>query len=383
MTREKILMMAVEGKISWLRAADILRVTPRHLRRIRRRWERDGALALVDRRQQTPRRKRIPMQAVEAILKLRRERYAEFSVAHFYNRLTEEHGIDISYTWTKVLLQNAGLAPREALRGSYRRKRERRPMAGMMLHIDGSTHPWIEGLPSWDLIVVLDDATSECLYMRLVPEEGTQSTLQALEFVLEKNGRFCELYSDRGSHFCRTSTAGEGPDDIQNGQVFRALQALGIKSIWARSPQARGRSERYFQTIQGRLPQELKLHGIKDYDAANAYLEAVFRPDMNKRFTVKAAQPESAFLPLVGVDLKLLLSVKHERVVKNDNTVSFGNMQLQLTPNAARAHWVRCPVTVHEFPDGTLGVSYMHRLIGRFNSDGTALERRLSTAGHS
>ena len=139
----------------------------------------------------------------------------------------------------------------------------------MMLHLDASTHPWIPGLPNWDLIWLMDDATSEVLYACFVPEEDTLSTLAALEHVLRLHGRFCELYHDCASHFGRTSKAGQGPDAEQNGQVSRALKALGIRQIFGRSPQARGRSERAFGTVQGRLPQELRLRGITQYDRAN------------------------------------------------------------------------------------------------------------------
>jgi hypothetical protein len=243
-------------------------------------------------------------------------------------------------------------------------------MRGMLIHIDGSTHTWIPELPQWDLIVVMDDADGRILYAWFVAEEGTMSTFMALEYVLVRWGRFCEFYHDCGSHFGRTAKAGEGPADEQNGQVTRALKALGIHQIFARSPQARGRSERAYGTIQGRLPQELQLAGIRTYEEANVYLVKQFIPDFNKRFTVEPAEPESAFTKLVGLDLKLLLSVQEERIVRNDNTVTFYNTILQIPESRDRPHFVRCPVTVHKFPDQTLGVSYQGQLLGTYSLQG-------------
>jgi hypothetical protein len=210
--------------------------------------------------------------------------------------------------------------------------------------------------------VALDDADGRILYARFFTQEGTASTFAALESVLRNYGRFCELYTDRGSHFCQSGPAGEVAEE-QHGQVSQALRALGIKQILARSPQARGRSERAFGTIQGRLPQELRHQGITDYGAANRYLEQQFVADFNRRFTVKPAQPESAFVKLAGIELELVLSSKHERIVRNDNTITFKNLILQLPTTRHRIHFVRCPVTVHQFANGTLGISYQGRLL--------------------
>jgi hypothetical protein len=244
----------------------------------------------------------------------------------------------------------------------------------MMLHIDGSTHEWLRGEPMQDLIVVQDDADSRIHYAQFVPQEGTQSTFAALKHVLERSGRFGELYSDRGSHFCLTPKAGQQATTEHDGQVSRVLKALGIRQILAYSPQARGRSERTFQTIQGRVPQELRVAGITSYAAANEYLQRVFVPDFNRRFTVTPAQAGTAFVPLIGVELDLLLSVQHERTVWNDSTVSFEGLKLELPRRPDRAHYVRCPVVVHAFPEGTLGISYQGRLLARYSRTGELLE---------
>lgn len=379
MTRNEVILKAIEGRITWVQAADICRMTPRHMRRLKHRYEQHGFDGIVDHRGGRPRRKRIPLKTIEELCRLKREVYAEFSTKHFHEFATEKHGLRISYKWTLHVLQAAGLVEKAPARGKHRRRRERRPMRGMLIHIDGSTHEWIAGIEPWDLIWVLDDADGRALYGRFVPQEGTMSTFGALRHVLTRHGRFCELYHDGGSHFGRTSKAGQGPDEEQNGQVSRALKALGIRQIFARSPQARGRSERAFETIQGRLPQELKLHGVTNYDDANRYLDKVFLPDFNRRFTVKPAQPESAFVALTGIDLDPLLSVQHERTVRPDNTVLLRSLILQIPRTRERAHYVRCPVLVHEHPDGTLGVSYQGKSLAHYRSNGELLLRKSKT----
>jgi transposase len=373
MTNQEVFMRAYAGFITWQQAGDILGMTTRNLRRLKAGFRKWGADVFVDRRGGGTRRKRIQVEMVEEVFRLKRDRYPDFSIKHFHETITEKHGIAISYSWTRYLLQEAGLAEKAKARGKYRRQRERRSMRGMMLHIDGSTHEWIAGLPMRDLIIVLDDADGRLLYARFVEEEGTRSTLEALESVLTRHGRFCELYHDRGSHFCRTSKAGEGPDEVQDGQVSRVLRALGIRQIFAHSPQARGRCERAFGTLQGRLPQELRAEGIRSYEQANAYLDRQFVADFNRRFTVMPAQKESAFTQLAGIDLKLLLSTQLERVVRNDNTVQFYGTTLQLPSTRDRAHFVRCPVLVHEFLGGTIGVTFQGKLIAEYTTEGALI----------
>jgi hypothetical protein len=370
MTREEVLRKAFEGKLSWQQAADICGMTPRHLRRVRERYEAEGKGGLRDRRAGRRQPRRITEKTLNELCRLKREVYPDFSIRHFHQFATEKHRLKLSYTKTRDILQVRGLVDKAPSRGKYRRKRERRPMRGMLVHLDASTHEWIAGLPKWDLNVALDDADGRILHARFVEQEGTRSTLIALEDVLARRGRFCEFYTDRGSHFTTTSVGNEGPNEEQRGQVARALKALGIRHILARTPQARGRSERCFGTLQGRLPQELRVAGVKTYPAANEYLEKHFVADFNRRFTVEPTHAESAFVPIAGIDLRLLLSVQHERTVQKDNTVIFERKHLQLAPTAARPHFVRCPVLVHEFSDRTLGISYQGKLIASFAEDG-------------
>lgn len=373
MTKREVIMRAIAKEITWLQAAHICGMTDRQMRRLKREFERRGYEAVVDHRGRTARRQRIPLATLEQVCALKRERYPDFSVQHFWEQLGPEHGIAISYTWTKLTLQAAGLVEKSPGRGKYRRRRERRPMRGLMVHLDASRHRWLPALPMQDLVVAMDDADGRILYACFVPEEGTASTFAALTHILTTYGRFAELYTDRGSHFCHTAAAGGAATTAHHGEVSRALKVLGIRQILAYSPQARGRSERAFETIQGRLPQELRVAGITTYEQANGYLVATFVPDFNRRFTVPPAQPPTAFVPLVGVDLELLLSVHHTRTVQNDSTVLFRNRALQLPRTPERLHYVRCEVIVHEFPAGTLGISYQGRVLARYGQDGELL----------
>ena len=226
--------------------------------------------------------------------------------------------------------------------------------------------------------MMLDDADGRILYARFVEQEGTRSTLEALSDVLQRHGRFCELYTDRGSHFAPTNSA--GGEKAEEGQVQRVLRVLGIRHILARSPQARGRSERAFGTLQGRLPQELRLHGITSYAQANQYLQTTFVPDFNQRFTVTTTERGSVFVKVARADLELLLSIQHERIVRADSVVVFVKLLLQLPPSTHRERFVRCPVLVHEFLNDTLGVSYQGRLIARFDRAGDLLPLRSPSA---
>lgn len=373
MTRREVITKAIAGDLSWVQAAQVLGITMRHMRRIRRGYERWGMSAVMDQRGGRPRRRRISVGTIEMLCRLKREVYADFSVRHFFEQVSEKHSVKVSYNWLRLMLQEAGVVDREPARGQYRRRRERRPLVGMLVHLDASTHEWIAGVPMQDLVVALDDADGRILYACFFAQEGTASTFAALESVVRRYGRFCELYTDRGSHFCTTKDAGAGPDAEQNGQVSQALRALGIGQILARSPQARGRSERAFGTLQGRLPQELRLNRIANYADANRYLEEHFIADFNRRFTVQPAQTESAFTKLPGIELDLVLSAQHQRIVRNDNTVVFHNLILQLPATRQRIHFVRCPVTVHQFSNATLGVSYQGRLLARYDSSGGLL----------
>ena len=288
---------------------------------------------------------------------------------HFHERWHHEHAGTRSYTWTKNRLQAAGYVTRAPRRGAHRKKRPRKPLPGMMLHQDGSTHEWIPGC-QWDLIVTLDDATSELYSAFFVEEEGTMSSFQGLREVMEAKGLFSSLYVDRGSHYWYTAEAGGQVDKTRLTQVHRALPQLGITLIPAYSPEARGRSERVFRTLQDRLPKELALAGITDMTPANQFLRDRFIPAYNQRFAVQATEPGTAFVPWIGAGLADVLCVQAERIVANDNTVRYQGKSLQIPPHPHRFHYVKVTVRVHEYPDGTLAVFHGPRCLARYQADG-------------
>jgi len=369
MKAQEVILRALSKQITFWQAANILRISPRHLRRLYERYRRSGYDGLYDRRTGQPSPKRVKFEVVEQVLTLYREKYFDFSVRHFHEKLREEHGIELSYTWVKLALQGAGLVDKARQRGVHRRRRERRPMAGMMLHIDGSRHRWL-GEEQWhDLIVVLDDATSEVYYAQLVEEESTRTVLAALREVIEQRGLFCALYSDRATHFWLTPKAGEPVDRQRLTQVGRALSDLRIQMIPAYSPQARGRSERNFGTWQRRLPQELRLRGIATAEEANRFLRESYVAEFNRKFAVAAREPVSAFVPATGKDLDRIFSLQHERVVNRDNTVSVAGRVLQIDRVRWRGTLAGCRVSVCEQLDGRLSVYYGPQCVGQFGSE--------------
>jgi hypothetical protein len=291
-----------------------------------------------------------------------------WNVKHFHDHIREQHGFRWGYTWTKTQLHTAGLVERAARRGAHRRKRPRKPCEGMMLHQDGSRFAWLAGASQLDLIVTLDDATSTIYSAFLVEEEGTASTFRALLEVFSAKGLPSSLYTDRGSHYFFTPKAGEAVDKDRLTQVGRALDRLGIEHIAAYSPEARGRSERMFGTLQDRLPKELKLAGISDIDAANRFIREVYLPAHNARFARAPQIAESAFVTLAdSAILADILCIEDERVVARDNTIAHDGRRLQLPQSPVRAHYVKAR-KVREYPDGTLGVFHGPRRIARYTA---------------
>jgi transposase len=367
---QEVMLQAMAKKISWWQAAEILGISDRHMRRWRERYEEFGFRGLFDRRRGKPSPKRVPVATVERVLELYRERYFDLNVQHFHEKLRAEHQMGLSYSWVKGILQGAGMVARGRKRGTHRKRRLRRPLPGMLLHIDGSRHRWL-GDERWhDLIVILDDATSEIYYAQLVQEESTQTVMMALREVIERKGLFCALYSDRGSHFWLTPKAGQKVDQARVTQVGRALRELGVRMIPAYWPQARGRSERNFGTWQGRLPQELRLRGIRTVEGANAFLQEEYIAVFNLRFRVPATQAGSAFTVCRRRDLEEIFSLQFERTVNQDNTVSFQNLTLQIQPVRWRATLAGCTVAVHQHLDGTLSLRYGPHGVGRYNAEG-------------
>ena len=369
---EEVYERTCRAVLSAEEAAEVLGVSERTFRRWRRRFEAEGVEGLYDRRLGRVSARRAPVDAVARVLELFDTRYEGFTPKHFHEKLVDEHGFGLSYNWLRLTLQAHGRVTPAPRRGAHRRKRPRRPMVGMLLHQDGSTHVWIAG-QICDLIVTLDDATSEIYSAFFVDEEGTMSSFQALRQVIAEHGLFCSLYADRGSHYWHTPAAGGKVDKDNPTQVGRALAQLGIELIPAYSPQARGRSERMFATLQDRLPKELALAGITTMAEANRFLAEVYLPRHNARFARPPEDAGSAFVPFAGA-LEDILCIQEERVVGNDNTVRYNNRILQIPADRHRHHYVKARVRVHEYPDHSLAVFHGPRRLARYSAEGELID---------
>lgn len=370
---QDVMLRAIAKKITWWQAAEILGVSERTMRRWKFGYQKHGLGGLFDKRKGKPSRKKAPAAELEKVLSLYREQYYDFNVRHFHEKLIAKHDIHWSYSWVKNVLQGAGLIRQTRKRQPHRKRRPRRPLPGMLLHIDGSHHQWFCDGRWYDLLVILDDATSEIYYAQLVEDESTRTVMAALRHVVEQRGLFCALYSDRAGHFFFTPKTGGPVDHRQLTQVGRAMKELGIEMIPAYSPQARGRSERSFQTWQGRLPQELRLAGIGNIEQANAFLNQSYIGEFNKKFAVAAAEAGTAFLPTTRQDLDRVFSIQHERTVRQDNTVCWANGMLQIQPQSWRCTLARCRVVIYQHLDATLSIGYGPHQLGRFTEDGTVI----------
>jgi transposase len=352
------------GELSQEEAAEMLGVSERTFRRWRDRLRDEGPVGLRDRRIGKPSSRRAAVEEIQRMLGLYEERYEGFTVKHFHEQLVKRHDYKLGYTVTRLSLQSVGLVKPAARRSAHRKKRPRRPLVGMMLHQDASRFAWLPGdQRQYDLVVTLDDATSAIYSAFLVDEEGTQSSFRGIAEVIGKHGLFCELYTDRGSHYFHTPKAGEPVSRTVRTQVGRALAQLGIRHIAAYSPEARGRSERAFRTLQDRLPKELALAGIATLEAANRWIAEHYLAEHNAAFAVLPEEAGTAFVPDRGGAAGEILCLQEERRVGNDNTVKWRRLSLQIPPSPLRPHFVRATVRVHEYPDGCLAIFHgPHRL---------------------
>ncbi|MFQ5430856.1 MAG: ISNCY family transposase [Phycisphaerae bacterium] len=372
---DEILERFRSRRLSGLEAAEILGMSERTFRRYRRRHEQEGLAGLFDRRLGKASARAVPADRIAWMLDLYRTEYRGWTAKHFHEHLRRDHGFTLSYTWVKSRLQDARLLPKAPKRGAHRRKRPRKPCVGMMLHQDGSRHAWLAGRPPLDLIVTMDDATSEIYSAFLVEEEGTASTFRALRQVFEAKGLPCALYTDRGSHYFLTPKAGGKVDRSAPTQVGRALARLGVEHIAAYSPQARGRSERVFATLQDRLVKELAKAGITETGAANRFIGERYLPEHNRRFARSPELEDSAFVALARPEeLAEILCAHTERVVGRDNTVRHRGRTLQIPPSPMRAHYVKARVRVHDYPDGSSALFHGPRRIADYDADGALLE---------
>lgn len=366
------------GRLTQEQAAQLLGLCDRSFRRYINRYEEAGLEGLMDKRISEVSARKAPVDEVLRLEALYRERYDGWTVKHFFERYQDEHRGSRSYSWVKSRLQEADLVPRGKKRGPQRRRRPRAPLPGMMIHQDGSTHEWVPG-QTWDLIVTMDDANSEVYHAQFVEEEGTLSSFEGVRAVLHKKGLFSSFYSDRGSHYWLTTEAGNKVDKQRLTQFGRAMNQLGIQMIAAYSPEARGRSERFFRTFQDRLPKELALAGITDREDANRFLKRDYLKRFNRRFMVKPAEEGDAFVPLLGVDIDNILCRQVERAVGKDNCVSYQGRALQLPSDTVR-HYSKARVRVHEYPNGHLAVFHGPRCLAAYDPAGKPVKHRKKMA---
>jgi transposase len=380
MTTHEVVLRAMSGEIHWFRAADILGISARTMRRWRERFERNGFHGFFDRRRRTPSPRRAPPAALERVLHLYRERYRGFNVRHFYEIARREHQVTLSYSWVKHALQTAGLVPKCRPRGRHRRRREPRACFGELLHIDGSPHPWLALVPDLraTLIPVLDDATKRLLYAQLVEAESTQSVMTALREVFRTYGLPMALYSDRAHWAFHTPTAKGPVDKTRLTQVGRALAHLGVEHIPAYSPQARGRSERLNRTVQDRLVNELRVAGIATVAAANVYLREVFVPHYNETFSRPPRDPEPAWVALGEVDLEQILCHQEARVVGQDNTVTIDHLALQVAKQPGRRTCAGLDVIVRRHLSGQYSIWRGPQRLGLFDATGRPVDAAAS-----
>ena len=368
---QDVFTRAYHKSLTWREVAEILKVDERTIRRWKEAVELNGYESLLDRRSRRPSPKRAPEPSRSRVLQLYRDQYKDWNTRHFYEQLAK-YGIGYKYTWVKNLLQGAGYVEVRSKKSKHHQRRPRKPIPGMMLHIDGSTHSWVPSLPGHqDLIVVADDATGDIYYAKLVPQENSRECMLALRHVVRSKGVFCSLYSDRASHFFRTPPASPKVDLSNLTQIGQALFELGIEPIPAYSPQARGRSERIFGTWQGRLPNELKLYGIKTIPDANRYILETFLPQYRASFVKPPEQKGTAFTPHRGKNLDLVFSIKEQRSVGCDNTVHWNNRILQIQPSKFRISFAKCKVTIHEHLDDAITVTYGPHIIAKFKPEET------------
>jgi transposase len=376
MTVQEVMLKALSGELHWFRAAEILGWSPRSLRRWRERYETQGYRGLVDKRLLRPSIRCVPPGQVEAVLRLYRERYTGFNVRHFHQIAQREHGVTVSYSFVKQTLQTAGLVKKQRARGRHRRRREPRACFGELLHLDGSTHPWLARRPDARscLIAVPDDATNRVLHAALYPSESAHAVMTALTAVFRTHGLPMALYTDR-AHWAFHTPKAKGPvDKTRLTQVGRALARLGIEHIPSYSPQARGRSERLNRTFQDRLVNELRVAGIATLEAANAYLHDVFVPQHNATFGRAPRDPASAFVGLGTTDVDTIVCHEEERGVARDNTVTLSGTVLQIDPQPGRRSCVGLQVTVRHHLDGRYTITRGAHHLGTYGPDGRPMD---------
>lgn len=368
--RLQVLNQVLEGGLRVSQAASLLGVSERHGWRLLAAYRREGAAALAHGNRGRASTHRVPEGVRKHVQELAQGPYGGLNHCHFAELLAEREGIGLSRSTVRRVLTAAGLnSPRKRRPPQHRCRRERYPQEGMLLQVDGSRHDWLQGRgPYLTLVGAIDDATGTVPYALFREQEDAQGYFLLLREIIEGQGIPLALYSDRHSIFQvnpkqRESLEEQLAGERQPTQLGRALKELGIGSIRALSPQAKGRIERLWGTFQDRLVSELRLAGATNLEAANGVLWD-FLPRFNARFAVPPAQAGSAYrLPEPGSCLEGVLCFKYQRTVAKDNTVKLGEHTLQLLPGQERTSYSRTRVEVQERLDGSVVVTYQGKVI--------------------
>jgi len=362
----------LSGEIHWSRAAEILGISGRTLRRWRERHEKFGFKGLMDKRRRVSSPRRVPLEDVERILRLYRDEYQGWNVRHFHEELEREHQVKHSYSFVKHVLQEAGLVRRKQACGRHRLRREPRPCFGEMILIDGSRHGWLKRVPEQRqvLVSVVDDATSSLLHAQLWEGETVQAILTALRDVVSGTGF--------PLRFTRIARGGRS----KRPRVGEVLKRLGIEHIPSYLPQARGRSERVHRTLQDRLVKELAKARVDSVAEANRYIRERYLSVHNGKFSRPASDPASAFVPLGEARCEDIFYEAEERIVAKDNTVSFQGVTLQIAAQPGRRSCAGLRVEGRRQLDGSHSIRRGAQVLGWYDANGRDLAAHREKAAH-
>ncbi len=360
--RSKVLDQVLQGALSLKHASELLEISYRQAKRLKHRYVQQGLEGLVHRgRGQAPPNRLAP-DLCRQVLELHDQRYADFNDCHFTQMLLEQEHLQISREKIRQLLRRAGKkAKRRRRPPQHRSRRPRQPRPGVMVQWDGSPHHWFgPERPPCCLMAVVDDADSRLLAALFVPHEGAIGYLRLLDQLLRRHGVPLSIYHDRHSSLFRSDDHWSLEEQLQGVRfpthVGRVLQELGIRTIPAYSPQAKGRIERLFGTLQDRLIPELALHRITELAAGNAWLEQAFIDDFNRRFARQPQKAESAFRRLPTRDRYRLVAFAYEAGVANDNCVRLGDVMIDIPPGRSRHSYAQAKVLVRQHLDGAWSV---------------------------
>jgi transposase len=362
LTRLEVMQRLKDKRLTQKEAARLLGVSVRQIKRLWRAYRKQGAKGLVSGRRGKASNNRLDGGVVQKALDLIEAKYRDFGPTLAHEKLTEVHRLSLSRESVRRIMIEAGIwKPKRAKQASVHQMRERRACFGELVQIDGSEHAWFEDRgPKCTLLVYIDDATGQLLEMWFVPSESFFGYCEATRHYVAHYGKPVAFYSDKHSIF-RVNQ--ERPLGLSSGltQFGRAMLDLGIQIICANSPQAKGRIERANQTLQDRLVKEMRLRGISDPEAGNAYLPE-FREDFNRRFAVAPRSTHDAHRPLLKSDnLEVILSHQETRTLSKNLTLQYKHVVYQIQTNRPGYALRNAKVMVCENAKGEVAIFYKNK----------------------